>query len=252
MSQNHSPLFRNFSARLALLAVTLVPASAWAYRPFDGTDADVAKLGEFELEFQPAGYLSAPSGSAVVAPDFVANFGLLPRWELVVEGRGIWPRSAARASLQELGVFGKHVIVEGILQDAPGMSVATEVGPLLPGIHGDSGFGGHAAVLVSRGGAAGILHGNGAFQWTRQGHPAALASIIAEANQALPLRPVAEVGAMAVKGTGLSYSGLFGAILTANPELAFDLAIKGTIAPSERIWELRLGVTWTRRMWTRG
>jgi hypothetical protein len=32
---------------------------AFAYRPFDGTDAAVADLGEVEIEFQPAGAFRA-------------------------------------------------------------------------------------------------------------------------------------------------------------------------------------------------
>jgi hypothetical protein len=32
----------------------VLSSPAFAYRPFDGTDAAVADLGEFEVEFQPA------------------------------------------------------------------------------------------------------------------------------------------------------------------------------------------------------
>ena len=34
-------------------------APAWAYRPFDGTDAAVADVGEVEIEFQPIGAIRA-------------------------------------------------------------------------------------------------------------------------------------------------------------------------------------------------
>lgn len=54
--------FRSFPRRLApslMAALRLVALSdpASAYRPFDGTDAAVAKKGEMEIELQPAGRL---------------------------------------------------------------------------------------------------------------------------------------------------------------------------------------------------
>ena len=43
--------------RTALLVLCLLPLSepALALRPYDSTDADVAKQGEFELELGPVG-----------------------------------------------------------------------------------------------------------------------------------------------------------------------------------------------------
>lgn len=42
-----------------VIALCLIASSgpAWAYRPFDGTDAAVAAPGEVEIELQPAGRL---------------------------------------------------------------------------------------------------------------------------------------------------------------------------------------------------
>jgi hypothetical protein len=40
-------------ASLAPLAVVLAPGVAWAYRPFDGTDGDVAAPGELAIELGP-------------------------------------------------------------------------------------------------------------------------------------------------------------------------------------------------------
>jgi len=52
---------------LALLVLTGV-SSAHAYRPFDGTDADVAELGEFELELGPAHVLREGGRTFVTTP----------------------------------------------------------------------------------------------------------------------------------------------------------------------------------------
>src|SRR5262245_38760528 len=67
---------------------TLLSArGAFAYRPFDGTDADVADPSEVELEIGPIGYVRAGSRNFLVAPALIANYGVVERWELVLEGR---------------------------------------------------------------------------------------------------------------------------------------------------------------------
>ena len=58
-----------------------VPASA--YRPFDGTDAAVADLGEVEIEFQPLGAADA-GGTTKGLTDAIFNYGFADRWELVL------------------------------------------------------------------------------------------------------------------------------------------------------------------------
>src|SRR5207237_9597393 len=77
---------RRLDLTLATLAVGVVVASpAFAYRPFDGTDGDVAAVGEFELEVGPAHFLSSPEGRYIVAPATVLNLGVARGLELVVD-----------------------------------------------------------------------------------------------------------------------------------------------------------------------
>ncbi len=47
------------SACVLALLIVFASNDARAYRPFDGTDADVAAKGELELEIGPLGYLNA-------------------------------------------------------------------------------------------------------------------------------------------------------------------------------------------------
>src|SRR5256714_15589820 len=54
----------------------LVSEPAFALRPYDSTDADVAKQGEFELELGPVGRRREDSKRIEVAPAVIANFGL--------------------------------------------------------------------------------------------------------------------------------------------------------------------------------
>jgi hypothetical protein len=45
---------------IALSVALACPTIALAYRPFDGTDADVAELNKMEIEFQPVGAMREP------------------------------------------------------------------------------------------------------------------------------------------------------------------------------------------------
>ena len=108
-------------ALLTCFAVTQLYAPAWAYRPFDGTDAAVANSGEVEIELQPAGLLQEGSqegsNKTLVAPVTVINFGLPDRWEAVVQGQGELPISTSDQSavFTDVGASLKHVLPPGSL-----------------------------------------------------------------------------------------------------------------------------------------
>src|SRR6267142_1022617 len=63
--------------RVAVLVLCLLPLCepALALRPYDSTDADVAKQGEFELELGPVGWRREGSKRIAVAPAVIGNFG---------------------------------------------------------------------------------------------------------------------------------------------------------------------------------
>src|SRR5215813_1961911 len=104
-----------------VLGLTAWSPSAWAYRPFDGTDAAVAAPGEVEIELQPAGPRHDDEGTTLIAPATVFNYGFTENWEAVFEGQGEIPLSASGpTSLRAAGAFLKHVIVPGSLQDKTG------------------------------------------------------------------------------------------------------------------------------------
>ena len=112
-----------------LLCVMGWSPPAWAYRPFDGTDAAVAEPGELEIELQPAGRLRDGSGTSLIAPATVMNFGLTKEWEAILEGRGQTPLSpSGPTGLVAAGLFLKHILRPGSLQEETGLSVATEFG----------------------------------------------------------------------------------------------------------------------------
>ena len=49
------------------IAVLFAASPAAAYRPFDGTDAAVADVGEVEIEFQPVGAMHAGSTTSAIS-----------------------------------------------------------------------------------------------------------------------------------------------------------------------------------------
>ena len=124
--------FRRLPKPFASVSIITLSLLAWsdparAYRPFDGTDAAVAKKGEMEIELQPAGRLRDESGTSLIAPATVINYGLSEDWEAVFEGQGQTLLSPpGPTSLTAAGAFLKHVLVPGSLQDKTGPSVATE------------------------------------------------------------------------------------------------------------------------------
>ena len=69
-------LRRSVGALVVLASILLGSYPAFAFRPFDGTDAAVADAGEVEIELQPVGRIRQSSDKTLIAPATVFNFGL--------------------------------------------------------------------------------------------------------------------------------------------------------------------------------
>jgi hypothetical protein len=234
----------------ALGIFLLAPAPALAYRPFDSTDADVVKQGEFELELGPVGRRREGSKRIDVTPAVVGNFGLAGDRELVIQGQ----REVAldrepgepRSAIVDNGVFIKQVLRQGVLQEAAsGPSIATEYGLLLPSVHGEKGTGLSVAGIVSQRVEAVSLHLNAALAWTREHEPDLFLGAILEGPYSWAVRPVAEVFAEQASRGPRTTSRLVGAIWRAREGLAFDVGIRKAHDGNETVRELRLGLTWT-------
>lgn len=148
------------SALMPLRAMWCKPAGA--YRPFDGTDAAVAELHNLEIELGPVEYTREATERLLIAPNMRLNSGFAKGWEAVLEGETTHGLSAAtrRTSQVENGFFLKTVLREGVLQDQPGPSIATEFGVLLPGINDQHGAGGSLTGILSQRCAARRLRRN--------------------------------------------------------------------------------------------
>jgi hypothetical protein len=162
-------------SRVVVLCCTVLSVlwspSAFALRPYEGTDASVASAGEFELEFAPAGYVRAGASRTLVGPFAVGNWGLDGDTEIVLEGRinrqqGGIP-DGYRTRLGDTALSVKHVFRHGSLQGGTGLSIAGECGVLLPEHHGNKENGAVCLGIVSQKFSLGSVHVNAAVSRTR-------------------------------------------------------------------------------------
>jgi hypothetical protein len=229
---------------IVTVSAVCLPHAALAYRPFDGTDAAVADVGEVEIELQPAGVSRSPDQKTLIAPAVVYNYGFAKDWELVLEGQLETPFAPSGPSvLMESGIFLKHVLRPGALQEQSGPSVATEFGVLLPDSFGSSGTGASAALVVSQRWEWGTVHLNTEALWTRAQRAGAFTSIILEGPAKWTVRPVAEFSHEEAFGLTRTTAGLVGAIWQVRDSLSFDVALKHSVSNTGHADELRAGLT---------
>jgi hypothetical protein len=247
--------------RVAITIVLLVghcwafPVPALAYRPFDGTDADVADQGEFELELGPVQFQRVRGRNALLVPATVLNLGVLPRTELVVDFVGNVPLSARanepRYSLIDTDVLLKIVLRKGALQDETGPSIACEGGPTLPELGGERGVGALANLIVSERWSWLLVHLNNEGSLSRRSLQFAwTTSMIAEFRWSEQLWPVTELLWERELRSGTSlYSALLGAIWSLQERVSLDGAFIVASDNRQLALEGRLGFTWVVDVW---
>jgi hypothetical protein len=241
---------RRVAAAGAVLAA-MWAAPAYAYRPFEGTDAGVAEAGVFELELGPLGYERHGAGRSIVAPAIVGNFGLPGDFEFVIEGKlnreqGGRP-DGYRSHFGDTAMSIKHVLRQGSLQEKTGPSIAAECGVLLPEFHGERGTGGTCAGIVSQEFGIATVHLNAALTRTRDKANARFAGVIIE-GRGETVRPVAELFAERDNRGGRTKSLLVGAIWKHSEDLVFDAGVRRAREDGVNVTELRAGLTWSYQM----
>jgi len=239
---------------IVVLGAALFARRADAYRPFDGTDADVAELGSFELEMGPAHFYAQGDRNYLIAPATVLNFGIFRNTELVIDMQnfvalGAVPTGDPRVQLLDTDVLVKHVFREGILQGKTGLSIAAEGGPLVPEINGTDAFGASLDVILSYRWDWGTVHFNEWGEYTRE-HTADLWSgVIVEGPHEWILRPVMEMYYERDFTINQTESLLVGAIWTLKESFVLDAGVRGARVGAENAAEVRLGFTWALPMW---
>jgi hypothetical protein len=236
------PMYRRIAAGVVvgILAVGWACPAA-AYRPFDGTDAAVADVGEMEIELQPLGAAHA-GGVTKGLSDTIVNYGFADRWELVLQTtpqlapEGFGPISVSNAALL------KYVVQPGVLQEKSGPSIATEFGALLPEF-GGSGVGASWSGIVSQRWDWGTAHFNVTTNLTPDQHGELFLSTILEGPNKWKVRPVAEFYFDGVTNEPQTFSALVGAIWQVNDKLSFDVAVRQAWVDGRPVNELRAGLT---------
>jgi hypothetical protein len=236
-----------FRGRIFLSAfmILLHVDAAFAYRPFDGTDAAVADPGEMEVELQPAGAKSSGGQKTLIAPATVLNYGFAKDWEVVFEGRLETPLSpSGPATFTDGGAFLKHILRPGVLQEQTGPSIATEFGVLLPESVGDTRFGASISAIISQRWDWGTAHLNIAGALTRDQHADIFTGIILEGPHKWTVRPVAEFFYEEEFGQAHTFSALIGAIWQVKDNLSFDVGFRHAIVNGAGVNEIRAGLTY--------
>jgi hypothetical protein len=230
--------------RAGAVAICLFAWPAAAYRPFDGTDASVAALNEVEIELEPVGWLRAGSQSSLITPAVVYNYGFAERWEVVLQSQMLTPiTGGGEPSLVATAAFLKYVIRPGVLQGQSGVSIATEFGPLLPGVNAEPGVGFSWAGIVSQRWDWGTAHFNFQTALTRDQHAEGVLDVILEGPSTWKVRPVFETFYDKVWTQTESRSVLIGAIWQVDNDLALDAAFRYALVNGHPVNEIRAGVT---------
>lgn len=217
---------------------------ALAYRPFDGTDAAVAGLNEIEVELEPVGWLRVGPQSNLVAPDLVFNYGFAEGWEVVLQTETLIPIApGGQANIVANGAFLKWVVRPGVLQGQSGPSIATEFGPLLPGVNAEPGVGFSWAGIVSQRWDWGTAHFNVETNLTRDHNAELFLDVILEGPWTWKVRPVFETFYDKVWTLGESRSLLVGAIWQIDKDLSVDAAFRYAIENGRTVNEIRAGLT---------
>lgn len=248
---------RTVRAAIGFVAVVATPQMAWAYRPFDGTDADVASQGVFELELGPVQWYSQNDTHYAIAPATVLNLGILPGWELVVDFQNFvgmdLPANQARDRLLDTDVLAKAVILPGSLQGSGrGPSVALEAGALLPNVNDENGLGATIDLIVSQRWKGLSVHANSWVELSRTSLNADwFEGVIVEGDVDAKVRPVSEwfVEHDFVAGA-TTVSGLVGAVWRPASGLDLDAGLREASVHGQRATEVRLGLTWAFVLWT--
>lgn len=245
------------AALAACASVVAFAGTAHAYRPFDGTDADVTERGKFELELGPTHFYREADRNYLFAPAAVLNLGIFERTELVVDyattvALGALDPGEPRVRATDSDVLVKHVFREGILQGATGPSIATELGPLLPDVNGTAAFGASLDVITSYQWSVGTIHWNEWGQYTREHDLSLFSGVILEGPHTWTVRPVVELFVDHDFDAETTCSGLAGAIWTVRDSLSVDVAGRMASIDGVRAYEARFGFTWAVPVWEPG
>jgi hypothetical protein len=198
---------------LVLVLLGLLASTAWGYRPFIATDAAVIERARMEIELGYLTLVRTQGENTFEIPQVVLNYGLAQTLELVGEFKG---EEGPETGLQlvDPALSLKAVLREGILQEKAGVSVAVEMGLLLPStVPSERRFGFEGVGIVSLRMSPFTFHLNLGGGVDREAtRPFGVWGVITELPIAATVRLVGEVDGESVHGHAANNSGLLGVL----------------------------------------
>jgi hypothetical protein len=225
-----------------------MPSSCWAYRPFIATDAAVADPREVEIEL---GYFTLERDrgeNSFIIPHIVLNYGVFKNWEAVAEF-SVLRSPGGEMNLIDPALSVKGILKEGVLQEKNGVSIAVEVGPLLPStLKDEHHFGFEATGIASAKLGPFMFHVNGGLGMSRStGDLTGIWGVIGELPLVHGLRLVGEVDGEKPRHENQADSALIGAIWQPWPSknVSFDAGIRRGFTSGASAWLVTMGVTFS-------
>ena len=239
---------KHFIVLAALTAATFLPSRAFAYRPFEETNAEVAETGELELEMGALGITHVGEHN-FYSPGLIVNWGFYERFELVLENSSAFllgGGDGASASFVQTNVLVKYILREGVLQEKEGISIALEGGVLVPTFpHMEDHVGASIAGIASYRWPFLTVHVNARMALNRESLAEFLGGVIVEGPYEWTVRPVAELFIGDVFKTGTSArAALLGGIWRITEKFSADAAFRLIHEGAEDGYEVRAGITY--------
>ena len=217
-----------------LLVLLAAPFKTMAYRPFASTDAAVVSKGTSEVELGIVDFSHHRGQSTVASPDIRYNYGCATNWELVLEGvLQLYDSSGGDVDLLDPEFHVKVVLVDGPLQDGDSpVSLALEVGTLLPETVSGSGFGFESVLAASFRTGKFTWHLNGGGGLDRESlNGFALWGVILERPIADQLRGAVEFNGESARGARADNSALV-ALLWDRGKVTYDVGLRFGLSES--------------------
>ena len=233
------------SGTLVLVLLCLLATSAWGYRPFVSTDAAVVERARMEIELGYLTLVRTQGEQTFMIPQVVLNYGLAQTLELVGEFKGEESPETG-PQLVDPALSLKAVLKEGLLQEKPGVSVAVEMGCLLPStVPGERRLGFEGVGIVSHRVSPFTFHLNIGGGVDREAtHPFGVWGVITELPLGATVRLVGEVNGESIHGHAANNSGLLG-VLWQPPWLqaVVDAGLRRGFSRGAPEWLFTTGVT---------
>ena len=232
---------------LMLLLLALLTPSAWGYRPFIATDAAVTERARMEIELGYLTLVRTQGEQTFMIPQVVLNYGLAQTVELVGEFKG---EEGPETGLQlvDPALSLKAILREGILQEKAGVSVAVELGLLLPStVPGEQRFGFQGVGIVSLRMSPFTFHLNlGGGVDRAETRPFGVWGVITELPIGATVRLAGEIDGESVQGQAANNSGLLGVLWQPSwLKAVVDAGIRRGFSRGAPDWLFTTGVTFS-------